>query len=90
MFPDIDHEFLREVAAQHSHNADATINHIVDEEEAGRPYAKIRQKTTKRKRDDGADDEFAEADDEMTRLRRRYDNPRRRAMEVGENGISSM
>lgn len=90
MFPNIAPDFLRKVAAQHSYDATATINHIVDEEEAGRPYAKSPQSAKKRKRDEESDDEDsdAEADEAMTQLKHKYDNPRRRAMDVTEAHIS--
>lgn len=88
VFPGIAPDFLRQVSLRYGYDARATIDHIVDQLDAGYPYPRRQQNANKRKRCDESED-ITEADDDMTEIRRKYDNPERRAL-VRPEGQTAM
>jgi hypothetical protein len=55
VFPGISSEFLQSLGGSFRHDTEAAINHLIDEEEHGRPYRRSQMKqanSMKRKRDE--------------------------------------
>jgi hypothetical protein len=75
IFPDIETEFLNSVSAQNGYDGLATVTQIAVDQEAGRPYERNPPLEGNR----APIEDETEATSDMTALRRRYDNPQRRA-----------
>lgn len=84
LFPDISPQHLQELAASLNHDAAAVINFIADELEAGRPYPKKTSGTAKRKRAEDGEDDDDEVNEEMARVKRRFDSAGRRAVKKSD------
>jgi hypothetical protein len=82
---------VSQLVTEHGGNAETIINFIMDEVEQKRPYPTIHEASLKRKRAvDNIDievDSETEANSRTTALRRKYDNPQRRAMIVNEDQV---
>lgn len=92
LFPDISLQHLRDVSTSHGHDADAVINFIVDELDAGRSYPKENKLgATKRKRGhDDEDEDNDEDNEEMARVKRRYDSAGLRAVRKPDKHVTFM
>lgn len=73
VFPDICPDYLARLAAEHEHDHERLITHILDQSDNGAAYPKRPKSARKRKRSDENDGE-AKAEDES----KKFDNPSRR------------
>lgn len=89
LFPDISPQHLQETAVSLGYDAAAVINFIADELEAGRPYPKKTSGPGKRKRANENEDDD-EVNEEMARVKRRFDSADRRAVKKSEKHVLFM
>lgn len=89
IFPDICPTYLFGVGTKHHGDVYSLVDHIMNEEHAGRPYPR-RQKdaiTKRRRESEGSDAE--QLDEDMEDLQRRYDSPTRRAIRRSPGEITA-